>query len=142
MLVWKMLQNLLQNLSEQIFSRMSQGSPSDLKTFLWFTLLVLVIVFPFLFSYEICFIILKTLTVCYYHVTYEFQSESTLYGCLNVKDLFAWNRRHIWSLSDSNGIRIHNHLVRKGHSMNGWVFVYELSGCGFESRCCHVKILP
>ena len=24
-------------------------------------------------------------TVCYYHVTYEFQSESTLYGCLNVK---------------------------------------------------------
>ena len=21
--------------------------------------------------------------------------------------------------------------------LNGWVFVYELSGCGFESRCCH-----
>ena len=20
--------------------------------------------------------------------------------------------------------------------LNGWVFVYELSGCGFESRCC------
>ena len=22
--------------------------------------------------------------------------------------------------------------------LNGWVFVYELSGCGFESRCCHL----
>ena len=22
---------------------------------------------------------------------------------------------------------------------NGWVFVYELSGCGFESRCSHLK---
>ena len=21
--------------------------------------------------------------------------------------------------------------------LNGWVFVYELSGCGFESSCCH-----
>ena len=21
--------------------------------------------------------------------------------------------------------------------LNGWVFVYELSGCGFEFRCCH-----
>ena len=20
---------------------------------------------------------------------------------------------------------------------NGWVFIYELNGCGFESRCCH-----
>ena len=22
--------------------------------------------------------------------------------------------------------------------LNGWVFVYELSGCGFESRCSHL----
>ena len=33
--------------------------------------------------------------------------------CLYVKELFAWSSRHIWSLSDSNEIRIHNHLVRK-----------------------------
>ena len=33
--------------------------------------------------------------------------------CLNVKELLARSRRHIWSLSDSNGIRTHNHLVRK-----------------------------
>ena len=23
---------------------------------------------------------------------------------------------------------------------NGWVFVYELSGCGFESSCSHLKL--
>ena len=33
--------------------------------------------------------------------------------CLNVKELLAQNRRHIWSLSYSNGIRTHNHLIRK-----------------------------
>ena len=33
--------------------------------------------------------------------------------CLNVKELFARNRYDIWSLSDSNGIRTHNQLVRK-----------------------------
>ena len=22
--------------------------------------------------------------------------------------------------------------------MNGWVFIYELSGCGFEYHCCHL----
>ena len=49
--------------------------------------------------------------VCYYHVTYAFESESTLYTCLNVKEVLPWNRRYIWSLSDKNGIRTHNHLV-------------------------------
>ena len=33
--------------------------------------------------------------------------------CLNVKELLARRRCHIWSLSDSNEIRTHNHLVRK-----------------------------
>ena len=23
--------------------------------------------------------------------------------------------------------------------LNGWVFVYQLSGCEFESRCCHLN---
>ena len=35
------------------------------------------------------------LTVSSYHVTYPFQSESTLYSCLNVKELLAQNRRGI-----------------------------------------------
>ena len=33
--------------------------------------------------------------------------------CLNVMELLARSRRHIWSLSDSNVIRTQNHLVRK-----------------------------
>ena len=33
--------------------------------------------------------------------------------CLNVKELFGRRRRHIWSLSDRNEVRTHNHLVRK-----------------------------
>ena len=52
-------------------------------------------------------------TVCSYHVTYTFQSESAIYSCLNVNKLLAWNGRDIWSISDFNRIRIHNHLVRK-----------------------------
>ena len=48
------------------------------------------------------------------YVTYAFQSESTLYIYLNIKELHAQNRRDIWNLSDCNGIRTHSHLVRKG----------------------------
>ena len=48
------------------------------------------------------------LTISSYHVTYAFQSESTLYSCLNVKELLAQNRREISSLSDYNGARTHN----------------------------------
>ena len=53
------------------------------------------------------------MTVRSYHVTYVFQSESTLYICLNVKELLVRSRREIWSLSDCNWTRTHNHLVHK-----------------------------
>ena len=53
------------------------------------------------------------LTVCFYHVTYAFQSESTLYSCLNVNKLLARSRREIWSLSDCNWTWTYNHLVHK-----------------------------
>ena len=39
---------------------------------------------------------------CYYHVTYAFQSESTLHSYLNVKEPLAENRRGIWSLSEAS----------------------------------------
>ena len=39
--------------------------------------------------------ILWNSTVCSYHVTYTFQSKSTLSSCLNVKELLAQNRREI-----------------------------------------------
>ena len=35
------------------------------------------------------------LTVRYYHVTDTFQSESTLYNCLNIKELLAESQRSI-----------------------------------------------
>ena len=38
---------------------------------------------------------IRSLIVSFYHVTYEFESESTLYSCLNVKELLARSRRHI-----------------------------------------------
>ena len=37
----------------------------------------------------------SALTVCSCHVTYAFESESTLYSCLNVKELLARGRREI-----------------------------------------------
>ena len=40
------------------------------------------------------------MTVCSCHVTYAFQSESTLYNYLNVKKLFARSMREILRLSD------------------------------------------
>ena len=68
----------------------------------------------------------------------------TLHSSLNVKELHDQNMCDIWSLSDSNGIRTHNYLVRK-RTLNHLAkvakpFVYKLSGCGFESHCCHLSI--
>ena len=65
-----------------------------------------------------------SLTICSYHVTYVFQSESRLYGCLNVKELLVRNRCEIWPVW-----------------LNGCVFVYELSGCGFESSYSHLNFV-
>ena len=53
------------------------------------------------------------LAVCSYHVTYAFQSESTLYSCVNVTDILARSRREIWSLSEWNWTWTHNHIVHK-----------------------------
>ena len=79
------------------------------------------------------------LTICSYHITYAFQSESTLYDYLNVKELLARNRRDIWNLSEYNETRTHNHLVRK-QTLNHLAKLVELSGCRFESRCSTVFI--
>ena len=86
--------------------------------------------------------------LCFDHdrVTCAFQSESTLYSCLNVKELLVRSRREISSVSDCNWTRSHNHLVNKktlNHlaklaSLAKWLSVSELSGCGFESSCSHL----
>ena len=53
------------------------------------------------------------LAICSHHVTYAFQSESTLYSCLNVKELLAQKKHKIWSLSDFNWPQTCSHLVCK-----------------------------
>ena len=76
------------------------------------------------------------MTVCSCHVKYAFQSDSTFYSCLNVKELLARNSREIWSLSDCNWTWIHHHLVSK-RKLNhlaklAKLFIYKLIGYGFE----------
>ena len=89
------------------------------------------------------------LTVCSYHIAYAFQSDSTLYVCLNVKELLARNRRKIWSLSDCNCNRTHNHLVCKwklNHlaKLAKWLgcvvrtYLYGVFDCMLSS--CHVRV--
>ena len=73
-----------------------------------------------------------------------------LYSCLNVKELVARNRRDIWRLSDCNGTRTHDHLVRKrapNHlaKLAKWLncvvntYLYVAFNCMFLS--CHVLVL-
>ena len=49
----------------------------------------------------------RGVTVCYYHVTYAFQSKSAIYHYLNVKELLARNTCDIWILSVSNFMEIY-----------------------------------
>ena len=89
------------------------------------------------------------LTVCSCHVTYAFQSEFTLYSCLNVKELLARSRREIWRWSDCNWTRTQNHLVLK-RTLNHlakpakWsscvlsIYLYGAFDCMFLS--CHVPV--
>ena len=86
------------------------------------------------------------MTVCSCHITYVFQSESTLHICLNVKGLLARNRHEIWSLSDCSWAWTHNYLVRKwtlNHlaklALNDWAVLWVLVCTVYLTVCsCHV----
>ena len=68
---------------------------------------------------------------------------------LNVKELQAQSRQHIWRLSDSNGIRTHNHLVHK-RTFNHFTKMVMWFSCvvktflygPFDSKLlsCHVRV--
>ena len=60
------------------------------------------------------------------HTSFRVNAHSIV--CLNVKKLLAWGRCHIWSLSDSNEIWTHNHLVRKG-TLNNLVKLAKWLSC-------------
>ena len=83
------------------------------------------------------------------HATYAFQSESTLYICLNVKELLARSSRKICRWSDSNWTRTYNHLVLKetfNHlaQLAMWLscvlstYLHTAFDCMFLS--CHVRV--
>ena len=88
------------------------------------------------------------MTPCSSHVTFAFQSESTLYSCLNVKELFAQSRRKIWSLSYCSWTRTHNHLVHKRTlkhlaKLAKWlscvVSTYQFGAFACMLLSCHVR---
>ena len=65
-----------------------------------------------LFSF-VNFVTWDYMTLCSYHVKYAFQSESTLYSCLNVKEFLARNR--ITYTDKLNGIHlVHTSIFVKG----------------------------
>ena len=69
-------------------------------------------------------------------------SKSTHWGCLNVKELFARNRRDILGLSDWNGTQTHNHLVRKrklNHSAK-LVIIAKWLSVRLQTQCLHVRV--
>ena len=81
-------------------------------------------------------------TVCSYHVMYAFQSESTRYSCLNVKELLTRSRCEIWGLSDCN--LTHNSTLTTENSrlasLAKWLSVRSWTKwfCGFEPSCSHL----
>ena len=85
------------------------------------------------------------LTVCYLMSRTSFQSESTRYSLPECQGTpyskQAPNLKFKWQQRDSNPQPLSSYTKTESWSvwLNGWVFVYELSGCGFESRCCHLK---
>ena len=83
----------------------------SLAWLLYEILSILIFFFFFIFSLNLIHRSTKTwhLAVCPCHVTDAFKSKSTLYCCLNVKELLAQSRCKIWSLSHCNWTRTQNH---------------------------------
>ena len=75
------------------------------------------------------------LTVCSCHARYTFQRESTLYICLNVKELLALSRRKIWSFSDCNWTWTHNHSVHKW-TLNHLAKLAKWLSCVVSTNLC------
>ena len=70
------------------------------------------------------------LIACSYHVTCAFQSESTIYSYLNVKELLVRSRREIGSLSDCNWTRTNSHLIHK-RTLNHLAKLVKMVECSF-----------
>ena len=76
------------------------------------------------------------------HVRFRVNPHSII--CLNVKEILAQSRRHIWSLNESNEIRTHNHLVHKRTlnclaqlASNDWAVLWVLISTVHLTLCCY-----
>ena len=98
------------------------------------------------------------LTVCYYHVTNEVQSESTIHSLPQCQGTPCWKQlpylKFKWQQWDFNLIYDMIIAYNQMHHadkysqlssiiwavwLKGWVFIYELSGFGFKSHCSHLN---
>ena len=71
------------------------------------------------------------------HTSFRVNPHSIV--CLNVRELLPQSRCHIWSLSDSNVIGAHKHLVSKRTLDHLAKWLHQV---GLESCCCYVpKVL-
>ena len=79
-----------------------------------------------------------------------FQSKSTLYSCLNIKEVISRSRHQIWRSNDCNCTRTQKHLIlnrtldhfadlAKGLSCLLSFYLYGARGCMFLS--CRVRVL-
>ena len=64
------------------------------------------------------------------------KNEKRLLVALEVFWIYRFFFKKSQDSSDCNWTRTHNHW---SVWLNGWVFVNELSGCAFESSCCHLN---
>ena len=89
------------------------------------------------------------LTVCSCHIRYAFQSESTFYSWLNVKEHLAGSRCEIWRWSNCKWKRTQNHSVlkwalnRMAKLAKWWSCVLSTYlHCAFDGifSSCHVRV--
>ena len=75
------------------------------------------------------------MSVCYYHVTYEFQSESTVYSLPECQKIPCSKRtpylKFKWQQRDLNP-----------QPLSSWTNTHSFSqtGCGFESHCVYMYL--
>ena len=88
-------------------------------------------------------------SACFCHVTYEFESYSTLCSCLNVNEFFPPKRPKIWIYSEFNWTGTNNHLVcertlnslvRLVNNLSLIVSTYLCSAFDSISLSSHVRI--
>ena len=78
------------------------------------------------------------LAVCSYHIKYAFWIESVTYAFYSEWTRMGPCRTYI-EMHRTDDYSQHNSIMWPVW-LNGWVFIYKLSGCGFVLRCSHATL--